>query len=182
MDGGAWWAADHGVAKSRTRLSNFPFTFHFHALEKEVATHSSVLAWRIPGTGQPGGLPSMGSHRVRHNWSDLAAAAEPIASVARVMLKTTASYAELNSLSRLHLCIYFPKSSLFFLLDAPVSFFPLGFLQAQAEALGPCVGSWLFLKIDFIYDVWQMVCLFFLGPNSCLFSRECADLLPWPTC
>ena len=61
MDGGAWWAAVHGVAKSRTRLSEFTFTFQFHALEKEMATHSSVLAWRIPGTGEPGGLPSMGS-------------------------------------------------------------------------------------------------------------------------
>ena len=67
MDGGAWWAAVHGVAKSQTRLSNFTFTFHFHALEKEMATHSSVLAWRIPGTGEPGGLLSMGSHRVRHD-------------------------------------------------------------------------------------------------------------------
>ena len=67
MDGGAWWAAVHGVAKSRTRLSDFTFTFHFHALEKEMATHSTVLAWRIPGTGEPGGLPSMGSHRVGHD-------------------------------------------------------------------------------------------------------------------
>ena len=67
MDGGAWWAAVHGVAKSRTRLSDFPFTFHFHALEKEMATHSSVLAWRIPGMGEPGRLPSMGSHRVGHD-------------------------------------------------------------------------------------------------------------------
>ena len=75
MDGRAWWAAVHGVAKSRTRLSDFTFTFHFHALEKEMATHSNVLAWRIPGTGEPGGLPSMGSHRVGHDWSDLAAAA-----------------------------------------------------------------------------------------------------------
>ena len=75
MDGGAWWAAVHGVAKSRTRLSDFTFTFHFHALEKEMATHSSVLAWRISGMGEPGGLPSTGSHRVRHDWSDLAAAA-----------------------------------------------------------------------------------------------------------
>ena len=68
-------AAVHGVVKSRTRLSDFTFTFHFPALEKAMATHSSVLAWRIPGTGEPGGLPSMGSHRVRHDWSDLAAAA-----------------------------------------------------------------------------------------------------------
>ena len=75
MDGGAWWAAVHGVAKSQTQLSDFTFTFNFHALEKEMATHSSVLAWRIPGMVEPGGLPSMGSHRVGHNWSDLAAAA-----------------------------------------------------------------------------------------------------------
>ena len=67
MDGGSWWAAVHGVAKSRTRLRDFPFTFHFHALEKEMATHSSVLAWRIPGTGEPGGLSSMGLHRVGHD-------------------------------------------------------------------------------------------------------------------
>ena len=73
MDGGAWWAAVHGVAESQTRPSDFTFTFHFHALEKEMATHSSVLAWRIPGTGEPGGLSSMGSHRVGHDWSDLAA-------------------------------------------------------------------------------------------------------------
>ena len=65
MDRGAWWAAVHGVAKSWIRPSNFTFTFHFHALEKEMATHSSVLAWRIPGTAEPGGLPSLGSHRVR---------------------------------------------------------------------------------------------------------------------
>ena len=68
MDGGgAWWATVHGVTESRTRLSDFPFTFHFHALEKEMATHSSVLAWRIPGTGELGGLPSVGSHRVGHD-------------------------------------------------------------------------------------------------------------------
>ena len=63
----AWWAAVHRVAKSHTGLSGFTFTVHFHALEKEMATHSSVLAWRIPGTGEPGGLPSMGSHRVGHD-------------------------------------------------------------------------------------------------------------------
>ena len=67
MGGGAWWAAVHDVARSRTRLSGFTFIFHFHALEKEMATHSSVLAWRIPGMGEPGGLLSMGSHRVGHN-------------------------------------------------------------------------------------------------------------------
>ena len=77
-DGGARWAAVHGVAKSRTRLSDFTFTFHFHALEKEMATHSRVFAWRIPGTGEPSGLPSMGSHRVGHDWSDLAAAAAAV--------------------------------------------------------------------------------------------------------
>ena len=67
MDGGAWKAAVHGVAEGRARLSSFTFTFHFHALEKEMATHSSVLAWRIPGTAEPSGLPSMGSHRVGHD-------------------------------------------------------------------------------------------------------------------
>ena len=67
MDGGAWKAAVHQVAKSQTQLSDFTFTFHFHALEKDMATHSTVLAWRIPGTGEPGGLPSTGLHRVRHN-------------------------------------------------------------------------------------------------------------------
>ena len=67
IDGGAWWAAVHGVAKSQTRLSDFTFTFHFPALEKEMAAHSSVLAWRIPGTGKPGGLLSMRSHRVGHD-------------------------------------------------------------------------------------------------------------------
>ena len=75
IDGGAGWAAIHGVAKNQTWLSDFTFTFHFHALEKEMATHSSVLAWRIPGTGEPSGLLSMGLHRVGHDWSDLAAAA-----------------------------------------------------------------------------------------------------------
>ena len=75
MDRGAWKPAVHGVTEGWTWLSKFAFTFHFHALEKEMATHSSVLAWRIPGKGEPGGLPSMGSHRVRHDWSDLAAVA-----------------------------------------------------------------------------------------------------------
>ena len=82
MDGGAWWAAVHGVTESQTRLSIFTFTFHFHTLEKEMASHSSVLAWRIPGMGEPRWLPSMGSHRVGHNSSDLAAAAAvPLAGI-----------------------------------------------------------------------------------------------------
>ena len=81
MDGGAWKAAVHRVAKSQTRLNDFTFTFYFHALEKEMATHSSVLAWRIPGMGEPGGLPSMGLHRVGHDGSDLAAAAAAICNV-----------------------------------------------------------------------------------------------------
>ena len=67
MGGGAWWAAVHAVTKSLTQLSEFTFTFHFHALEKEMATHSSVLAWRIPGMAEPGGLPSLGSYRVGHD-------------------------------------------------------------------------------------------------------------------
>ena len=75
MNGEAWWTAVHGVTKSQTWLSNFTFTFHFHTLEKDMATHSSVFVWRIPGTEEPGGLLSTGSHRVRHNWNDLAAAA-----------------------------------------------------------------------------------------------------------
>ena len=74
MDGGAWWAAVHEVTESWTRLRDFTFTLHFHALEKEMATHSSVLAWRIPGKGEPGGLPSTASHRVGHDYSDLAVA------------------------------------------------------------------------------------------------------------
>ena len=79
----------HGVTKSRTRLSDFPFTFHFHALEKEMATHSSVLAWRIPGTGEPGGLPSLGPHRVGHDWSTLAAAAANVVLLARMNITST---------------------------------------------------------------------------------------------
>ena len=76
MDREAWWAAVHEVTESWTQLSDFTFTFHFHALEKEMAIHSSILAWRILGAGEPGGLPFLGSHRVGHDWSDLAAAAK----------------------------------------------------------------------------------------------------------
>ena len=86
MDGRAWWAAVHGVTKSRTQLRDFSLTFHFHALEKEMATHSSVLAWRIPGTGEPGGLSSMGLHRVGHDCSDLAAEAAAAAAYIGITL------------------------------------------------------------------------------------------------
>ena len=88
MDRGAWRAAVHGVAKSRTWLSTFTFTFQFHALEKEMETHSSVLAWRIPGTREPGGLLSMGSHRVGHDWSDLVAALDSILKSREITLST----------------------------------------------------------------------------------------------
>ena len=87
MDGGAWRAAVHGVAKSWTWLSDFILTFHFHALEKEMATHSSVFAWRVPGMGEPGGLPSTGSHRVRHDWSDLEAAASTLSTCCQIAVK-----------------------------------------------------------------------------------------------
>ena len=85
MDGGAWWALVHGIAKSWTQLSEFTFTFHFHALEKEMATHSSVLALRIPGMGEPGGLQSMGSHRVGHDWSDFAASSLLITDYSKIL-------------------------------------------------------------------------------------------------
>ena len=88
MDGGAWKAAVHRVAEGQTQLSNFTFTFYFHALEKGMATHFSVLTWRIPGMGEPGGLPSMGSHRVGHNWSDLAAAAAASLDLRVLRIKT----------------------------------------------------------------------------------------------
>ena len=97
MDGGAWWAAFHGIARSRTPLSDFTFTFHFHALEKEMATHSSVLAWRIPGMGEPGGLPSTGSHRVRHDSINLAAAAAAAAARFSRRMNTRLKVSEMQS-------------------------------------------------------------------------------------
>ena len=105
MDGGAWWAAVHGVAKSQTRLSNFTFTFLFHALEKEMATHSSVLAWRIPWTEKPGRLQSMGSHRVRHYWSDLAAAAAILSRSIHVVANEKISFLWLSKIP-LYMYVY----------------------------------------------------------------------------
>ena len=113
MDGGAWWAAVHGVAKSQTRLSTFTFTFYFHALEKEMATHSSVLAWRIPGTGEPGGLPSMGSHRVGHNWSDAAAATAVAAAVTvRINWDNMKSIKVSGTSRRIFVCLPLKQDSL----------------------------------------------------------------------
>ena len=89
MDGGAWWAAVHGVLKSWNWLSDFTFNFHFHSLEKEMATHSSVLAWRILGTGEPGRLPPVGSHRVGHDWSNLVAAACMLHAYTKVIFQDT---------------------------------------------------------------------------------------------
>ena len=96
MDGGAWWATVHGVAKSWTRLSDFTFTFQFHALEKEMATHSSVLAWRIPGTGEPGRLPSMGSNRVGHDSRNLAAAAAAVTNDTKHLFITAICFGEVS--------------------------------------------------------------------------------------
>ena len=112
MGGGAWWAAVHGVARSRTRLiqlSDFTFAFHFHALEEEVATHSSVLAWRIPGTGEPGGLLSLGLHRVGHDWSDLAAA---VAALVLCLSRILESVLPLQRLRALLLSKDQPRSNL----------------------------------------------------------------------
>jgi len=134
MDGGAWWAAVRGVTKSRTRLSNFTFTFHFHALEKEMATHSSVLAWRIPGAGEPGGLPSMGSHRVGHNWRDLAAAAAAAAAAVCVCTHTH---------THTHIYTLFPV------------LFPYKLLQnSEYSSLCYTVGPWLFyISVQFSRSV-----------------------------
>ena len=96
MDEGAWWAAVHGVAKSRTWLSDSTFTFHFHALEKEMATHSSVLAWRIPGMEEPGGLLSMGLQRVGHDWGDLAACSNSSVQFSRSVMSDSLRPSELQ--------------------------------------------------------------------------------------
>ena len=111
MDGGAWKAAVHGVTEGWTQLSDFTFTFHFHALEKEMATHSSVLAWRIPGTGEPGGLLSMGLHRVGHNWSDLVVNSELslicLLSIGiEINLRRTSNFCQMNYLKWIFLYFF----------------------------------------------------------------------------
>ena len=102
MDGGDWWATVHGVTRSRTRLRDFTFTFHFPELEKEVATHSIVLAWRIPETAEPGGLPSVGSCRFRHDWSDLAAAVQIHDSKIKRCKMVTSVTSKIPSLAFIH--------------------------------------------------------------------------------
>ena len=138
MDGGAWWAAVHEVAKSQTQLSDFTFTFHFHASEKEMATHSSVLAWRIPGTGKPGGLPSMGSHRVGHDWSNLAAAAAahccqlrcrtPFISLEATTVSTHVIWIVLNWFQKVH---NYPSDMTKF--QSEVGFFFFAFLSLKKD-------------------------------------------------
>ena len=135
MGRGACWTAVHGVAKSRARLSDFTFTFYFHALEKEMASHSSVLAWRISGTEEPGGLPSMGLHRVGHDWSDLAAA-EPINNVVTVL-----GVQQRDSARHVHVSIL-PQTSL-------PSRLPLNIEQSSlCWAVGPC---WFYFKYTSVY-------------------------------
>ena len=106
-DGGAWWAAVSGVARSWTRLSNFTFTVHFHALEKEMATHSSVLAWRIPGKGEPGGLPSLRSRRVGHDWGDFSSS---------ITLSTDRQIASNSSPNNLPNSCFYASSGIFLII------------------------------------------------------------------
>jgi len=155
MDWGAWWAAVHGVAGSQTWLNDFPFTFHFHALEKEMATHSSVLAWRIPGTGEPGGLPSMGSHRVGHDWSDLAAVAAALLS--DIILSCFPSF--FLSQSPLHLFIHSRwhflgfSQSRFSILCLPAETFPV---------LTASNATWILMTANQSLHSWLSLALFSL--------------------
>ena len=138
MDRGAWWAVVHGVARSPTWLSDFTFTFHFHALEKEMATPSSVLAWRIPGTGEPGGLPSLGSHRVGHDWSNLAAA--PLTACQTTLKLTTLQWCPIAVEVTLNAT---PPAAAF--QQSPGKLLP--FPQSnRVLSCGFCVYSWFYLE------------------------------------
>ena len=157
VGGGAWWAAVHGVAKSQTWLSDFTFTFHFLALEKEMATHSSVLAWRIPGTEEPGGLPSMGLHRVRHDWSDLAAAADDIWCGASFHVLICRLYSFFSVVSIQVFSPYFNGCSSCEFSYSWVLFLLLLFFSGEAHRLS-CfahMGScWLLLLLSCFSRVW----------------------------
>ena len=153
MDGGAWWAAVHGVSRSRTRLSDFTFTFHFHALEKEMKTHPSVLAWRIPGMGEPGGLLSLGSQRVRYNWSDLAATA-----AADIFLELSCFFSDpmdvgnlisgSSAFSKSNLNIW--KFMVYVLLKPGLENFEHYFASVWDEY--NCMVVWTFFCIAFLWD------------------------------
>ena len=149
-DGGAWWAAVHGVVKSQTRLSDFTFPFHFHALRKEMATHASALAWRIPGTGEPGGLPSMGLHRVEHDWSDLAAAAAAgyivilLVSCLILVIWWSLSFVSLANGISILLIFFSPKNKLFVSLTF---FFCFSLISISLISTFICI-------IFFFYLIW----------------------------
>ena len=137
MDGGAWWAAVHGVARSRTWLSDFTLTFYFYALEKKMATHSSVLAWRITGMGKPGRRPSMSLHRVGHDWNDLAAAARFVIAflwrskdlLISWLQSTSAVILEAKTIKSVTISIVFPSVCHEVMgLDTMISFFECSFL------------------------------------------------------
>ena len=155
MDGGAWWAAVLGIAKSRTWLSNFTFTFHFHALEKEMAAHSSVLAWRIPGTEEPVGLPSMGSHRVGHDWSNLAVATIPY-HLRRISPWT-------------HLRYQSPK---IFKLHSHLSIYVVSLLWIHATS--NLVVLWVYLKIS----TFKWTCVFLNGQLYSAWSPSPSNCKP----
>ena len=146
MDGRAWWTTVHGVTKSWTQLSDFTFIFHFHALEKEMATHSRVLAWRISGKGEPGGLPSMGSHRVGHDWSNLAAAAAAarFCRMHRVSFHLFGYYCSLNYKMPRSLVAYPPNTSHTLHAPGPPESVPTDFQNTPGgSSLPPTETQWI---------------------------------------
>ena len=160
MDGGAWWASVHAVAGSQTWLSDFTFTFHFHALEKEMATHSSVLAWRISGTGEPGGLLCMGSHRVGHDWSNLAAATQYCNTIIhQLKIKFLKSHYTWNSL--------FPPMDSLFILAPPNSF------SSIKQPSSPSVFGLVYFSVDL--HVLNCHPLLFLSKS--IFTGKTTDFL-----
>ena len=162
------------VAKSRTRLSDFTFTVHFHALEKEMATHSSVLAWRIPGTGEPGGLPSMGSHRVGHDWSDLVLALAIICYVLGITLRT------LQRLTHLIIVVVQPPSC--------VQLFATPWTAAHQDSLSFAISQSLlkFMSIESVMPsnhlilCHHLLLLLLIFPSIKVFPNESALHIRWP--